>query len=108
MEIINLNLIPDRFSPVAHASQNDVGRVIRFKLFNGPIPFKLTGSESIKLRIRKPDGKIATLPIINTSDDYIDIVTTEQLTGTAGRVYCKIRIDDLGTESFYLFVEPQP
>jgi hypothetical protein len=108
MESINLNLIPERFSPIAHASQHDTGRVTRFRLYDGSVPFKLSGQESIKLRIRKTDGSIVTAPVNNTADNYVDIVTTEDITGTAGRVYCKLRIDDLGAKSFYYLVEPQP
>lgn len=108
MEIINLNIIPDGPSPVAHVSQNDRGRVTRFNLFDGVIPFILDGTESVKLHIRKPNGKIAVIPITNTADSYLDIATTQQMTEIAGRVYCKLRIDDLGTKSFYYLVESQP
>lgn len=108
MEIINLNTIPDGHSPVAHVSQNDEGRVTRFNLFDGVIPFVLDGTESVKLRIRKPNGVTSEIPIVNTADSYVDITTTKQLTDVAGRVYCKLRINDLGTKSFYYFVESQP
>lgn len=108
MEIINLNTIPDGHSPVAHVSQNDEGRVTRFNLFDGVIPFVLDGTESVKLRIRKPNGVTSEILIVNTADSYVDIITTKQLTDVAGRVYCKLRINDLGTKSFYYFVESQP
>lgn len=108
MEIINLNIIPDGPSPVAHVSQNDQGRVTRFNLFDGAVPFILDGTESIKLRIRKPNGITAEIPITNIAGSYIDIATTQQMTEIAGRVYCKLRIDDLGTKSFYYLVESQP
>lgn len=108
MEIINLNLIPEKFSPVVHASQLDAGRVTRFKLYNGPIPFQLSGQESIKLRVRKPNGQKMTIPVQNTSADYVDISTTEEITSESGKVYCKLRIDNLGAKSFYYLVDPKP
>lgn len=108
MEIVNLNLIPDGFTPIIHVSQNDVGRVTRFKLYNGFVPFILTGSESIMLRIRKPDASYAVIPIVNTSDSYVDIPTTSDMTELEGQVYGKLRIDNIGAKSIKFLVQPRP
>lgn len=108
MEIINLNRIPERYSPVAHGSQNDVGRVTRFKLFDGSTPITLNGDESIKLRIRKPNAKFVTISVANTSDDYVDVVSTQEMTDIAGDAYCKLRINDVGFKSFIYRIESNP
>lgn len=108
METLNLNLIPGQPSKICHVSENDVGRVIRLKLVDGFIPYTLTGSESLKLRIRKPGKPIFTEAVTNTSDDYVDIVTSENMTDTPGRVYCKLRIGTIGAAAFYLDVEKKP
>lgn len=108
MESIKLNLIPRLFPPTAHASQHDIGRVIRLYLFDDTIPYTLSGSESIKLRVRKLDGSQVTKAITNTASNYVDIITDEDLTSIAGRVYCKLRINSVGAKGFYLDVERQP
>ena len=108
MEIVNLNLIPDGFTPVIHISQNDVGRVTRFKLYNGFVPFTLTGNESIMLRIRKPDASHSAIPIVNTSDSYVDIPTTSDMTELEGQVYGKLRIDNIGAKSIKFLVQSRP
>lgn len=108
METINLNRIPERYSPVVHASQNDSGRVTRFKLFDGSTPVTLNGDESIKLRIRKPNAKFVTVSVINTSDDYVDITSTPEMTDVAGKAYCKLRINDVGFKSFIYCIDPKP
>lgn len=108
MQSYNLNLIPKHFPLICHASQYDIGRVIRLYLFDDAVPYTLSGSESIKLRIRKLDGGLVTKTITNTASNYVDIITDEDLTNVAGRVYCKLRIDSVGAKGFYLDVEKQP
>ena len=108
MEILYLNLIPGSIPPVCEATQNDVGRTIRFKLVDGFVPKILSGTETLKLRARKSNGSIETLSLTNSESDYVDVVTTQDLTDTPGFVYCKIRIDGIGTQSFKMRVEAQP
>jgi len=108
METIKLNLIPTRVAPTAHVSQNDEGRVIRLELYDGPLKYTLSGSENIRLRIRKIDGNVANEPVVNTAESYVDIVTTHDMTDTAGRLFCKLRIGGIGTKAFYIDVEKKP
>lgn len=108
MEIVNLNLIPDGPYSVAHTSQNDEGRTIRCKLFDGPSPYKLSGSESLELRIRQSDGTPLSIEVTNTSDDYVDVDIPASVTSIAGKTYCKLIMDNIGFKAFYLFVEKQP
>lgn len=108
METVDLSIIPDKTSPVVYASQYDEGRVQRFMLYDGARPYTLSGDETIELRIRKPNNQTETIEIENSGDDYIDLTFTDQLTDTAGDVYCKFRIDDISTKGFYIKVEPGP
>ena len=108
MEIVNLNLIPDGPYPVAHISQNDDGRTIKCNLFDGPSPYKLSGSESLELRIRQSDGTPLSIEVINTSDDYVYVYIPAAVTSISGKIYCKLIMDNIGFKAFYLFVEKQP
>lgn len=108
MQELYLNLIPGSIPPVCTASQNDIGRTIRFNLVDGFVPKALSGTEEIKLRARKPNGSIYISDITNTSEAYLDVTTDEDLTDVAGDVYCKLRIDGIGTQAFIMKVENQP
>ena len=93
MEIVNLNLIPGLNNPVCHVSQFDVGRVIRLNLFEGDSVYALTGNETIKLNVRKPDNKVLTRDIVNTSSTYITFTTVEQMCPLPGDNICELSIE---------------
>lgn len=97
MEIINLDMVPGKKSPVCHASQYDDGRVIRFKLYDSGLPFTLDGTETVTFEVRKPDGNIVISTLTNTSDSYVDVVTTEQMTAVKGANLCEVRVEKGGT-----------
>lgn len=97
MEIINLDMVPGKKSPVCHASQYDDGRVIRFNLYDSGLPYTLDGTESITFEVRKPDGNIVISTLTNTSDSYVDVVTTEQMTAVKGANLCEVRVEKGGT-----------
>lgn len=113
MEQINLNLIPGRTMPVAHASQYDIGRIIRFNLFEGDTVFTFDGTETASVNVRKTDGNIVTESLtVIASTSYVEVVTTEQMTACAGSNLAEIEItkgsDVLGTLNFVLDVEEDP
>lgn len=113
MEQINLNLIPGRTMPVAHASQYDVGRTIRFNLFEGDTIYILDGTETVNVNVRKTDGNIVTAALVVTaSATYVEVVTTEQMTACSGSNLAEIQIikgdDTIGTLNFILEVEEDP
>lgn len=112
MEIINLDIIPGRTPPVCHASQFDDGRVIRFNLFEGGTAFTLDGSENLTFSVRKPDSNVVTVSVTNTSDSYVDIITTEQMCAVAGASLCELEIAkgsaSIGTMNVILSVEKDP
>ena len=112
METINLNLIPTGARPVLHASQYDKGRQFRANLFEGSAVYTLTGAETISIAVRKPDGHVVTEGITNTSDSYVIIETTEQMTACAGDSFAEVKIEEggdlLGTLNLILAVEQSP
>ncbi len=112
METINLNLIPTGARPVLHASQYDKGRQFRANLFEGSAVYTLTGAETLSIAVRKPDGHVVTEGITNTSDSYVIIETTEQMTACAGDSFAKVKIEEggdlLGTLNLILAVEQSP
>ena len=112
METFNLNIIPGKTCPVCHASQYDIGRTIRINLFENAAVYTLDGTETISVSVRKTDGNVVTASVTNTSDNYVEIVTTEQMTACHGANLCELKIekgaDVIGTMNFILEVEQDP
>lgn len=112
MEQVNLNIIPERETPVFHVSQGDNDRVIRCNLFEGFQAYKLAGTETILLRYQKLDGVFVTgigsFSVTNTSNTYVDISIPSGLTDKPCLVYCKLRIGNIGAKAFYISVERRP
>jgi len=113
MERITLNVVPRGITPVCHASQYDKGRVICLDLMDGLQGYTLQGTETLELRVRKPDNNVVTAVVENTSSTYVYIVTTEQMTACEGVNLCELRITDgddvlLGTLNFNMKVEADP
>ena len=112
METLNLNLIPTGANPVAHVSQYDEGRVIRFNLFEGSAVYTLDGTETIECDVKKPDGNVVTLGVTNTSDSYVEVTTTLQTCACAGESLADIKITKgavvIATLNFILDVERSP
>lgn len=112
MEVINLNLIPNGAPPVVHASQYDEGRTFRANLFDGAAVYTLDGTEVMECDVRKPDGNIVTVPVANTSSNYVEISTTLQMCACSGDSIGELHIvkgaDEIGTLNFVLAVERSP
>ena len=112
METINIDLIPGKVAPMCFASQYDVGREIKFYLFEGGKPFSLDGTETVSFEERKPDGHIVTTDLPITAGTSIILTTTEQMTACKGSALCEFTIKKgdvvIGTMNFYLFVEQCP
>lgn len=109
MQTINLNLVPGKVKPVVHSSQYDVGRSFRCNLFDGSTVYTLDGTETITIEGQKSDSHIFLYSVTNTHSNYVDVVTTEQMTALSGLVDCELRIrkgaTDIGTANFWLEVE---
>ncbi len=110
MEIIKLNLIPSGVNPTCHCSQYDNGRVIRIELFDGLTPYVLQSGDTVTLNVRKPDNTIVTGTVSTTQgNNYVDIVTTEQICAVVGYNLCDLTITNgetvIGTLNFIMAVE---
>lgn len=112
MEQLNLNLIPTGATPVCHTKQYDVGRVIRFNLFNGSEVYTLDGTETVSVNVHKPDGNLVTEALDASHGTYVDVITTEQMDAVAGVNICDISIDKGGdhiaTLNFNMNVQASP
>ena len=109
MERLSIDLIPGGYKPACHASQYDVGRVIRFDLLNNKVPYTLTGAESITIEITKPDGTKRTEYIANTQSSYVDFTTGDGTCDVAGDYSCELVITNngniIGSGNFTMAVE---
>ena len=112
MEVIKLNLIPTGALPVVHASQYDEGRTFRAELFEGSAVYTLDGTEVLECDVKKPDGNVVTVAVVNTSASYVDIDTTLQMCACSGESLAELNIkkggDSIGTLNFILAVERSP
>lgn len=112
MEQLNLNLIPAGAAPVCHVKQYDVGRTIRFNLFNGASVYTLDGTETVSVNVRKPDGNLVTESLDASHGTYVEVVTTEQMDAVSGFNICDITIEkggnNIATLNFYMSVQVSP
>lgn len=112
MEQIKIDLVPNGVMSVAHASQFDVGRSMKFLLTDEGVTYTLAGTEVITLKLRKPDGTDDTISLVNTSSSYVEWTTVDGDLDLSGVYLAEITItsgdDVLGTANFLLKVEADP
>ena len=112
MQIVYIDLIPQKIKPVVMASQFDDKRHVRFRLTENGEDYTLTGSETITVTIRKPDRNIVVITPSVTANNYIDVYFTEQACACFGMSFGEITIEDdnskIGTCNFDLDVELSP
>ena len=112
MEVIKLNLIPGKACPVVHVSQFDDGREFKAELYEGVNVYTLDGTETLTAIVKKPDGNEVTAAVTNTSDNYVIITTTEQMTACAGGNLGTLRIEKgavtIATLNFILECQASP
>ncbi len=112
MEVIKLNLIPGKACPVVHVSQFDDGREFKAELYEGVNVYTLDGTEALTAIVKKPDGNEVTAAVTNTSDNYVIITTTEQMTACAGDNLGTLRIEKgavtIATLNFILECQASP
>lgn len=105
MESKNINLIPEKTMPVFHASKGDTNRVIRCNLHEGASSLSLTGAEFVRFRYLRPDGVHGRVFVPHSSGSVLDITVPNDAVSVPGRVYCKLKIGDLGCKAFIIEVE---
>ena len=112
MERITLNIIPKGITPVCHASQFDIGRVIRCDITDD-LQGYVFSNETVELRVRKPDDNVVTASVdVVSGDTFVLIETTEQMTACDGVNKCELRIMKgdvrIGSLNFDMKVEVDP
>ena len=114
MEAINLDLLPGAIPPIVHVSQGDVGRKFAINIYDDTgAAYSLTG-KNLSIVGHKEDGNVFQYDISSSavSTNTVTITTEDQMTTTAGKVLCEIRIEydgtKLGTCNFVMDVEQGP
>ena len=111
MQKVKLNIVPKGVKKTTYLSQNDNGRVVRYELFNELIPYILDGSETITVKVVRPDGEEILSSIENTFEGkaYIDVNFNDDMSAIAGVGAGEIKITDgeteLGSHNFDLNIE---
>lgn len=111
MQKVKLNIVPKGVKKTTYLSQNDNGRVVRYELFNELIPYILDGSETITLKVVRPDGEEILANIENTfeGEAYIDVSFNDDMSAITGVGAGEIKITDgeteLGSHNFDINVE---
>lgn len=105
MEQITINLLATGITPVCHVSQFDDGRTIRINLKKGAEVYTLSGTEEVKMRIRKPDNTERVVDIVNTSSSYVDYVSTPEDCDIEGVNVCELVVGEAGSKNFLMNVE---
>lgn len=113
MQIYNLQITPHGVIPVVHVSQFDKGRELKFKLFEGALPYSIPTGASVKVEGVKSDKNAFSYPCV-FEGNTVTVEIKEQMTALAETVLCELRIYNdaqefnIGTLNFNLAVEKSP
>lgn len=116
MQQINLNLVPSGVPPVVYASQYDVGRIFRIKLFDGNDTYTVPNGAVVTLVGTKTDMHSFAYssedndPKVKVDGPAITVTTTEQMCAMPGNTLCEISVRKsttliIGSLNFILHVE---
>ena len=112
MQVVYIDLIPQKIKPLIKASQFDDNRHVRFRLTENGEYYTLSGTETVTVTIRKPDRNIVVITPTIGANSYIDVYFTEQACACFGMSFGEITIEDetakIGTCNFDLEVELSP
>lgn len=112
MQVVYIDLIPQKIKPVVFASQFDENRLVRFRLTENGDDYTLSGDETVTVTVKKPDGNIVIITPEIDANNYVDVYFTEQACACYGTSFGEIEISDdnskIGTCNFDLDVEISP
>lgn len=112
MQIVYIDLIPQKIKPVVMASQFDDNRMVRFRLLENGEDYTLDGTETVTVTVKKPDGNIVIITPEIDAVNYVDVYFTEQACACYGTSFGEIEIitsnSKIGTCNFDLDVEISP
>lgn len=108
----DLDVTPSGVLPVVNASQYDVGRIIKFYLYNESEVYNIPVGTSVLVNGIKPNGDAFSYSATYT-DNVVTVTLTDQMTVIDGEVKCELRFadalgNDIGTTNFILLVERAP
>lgn len=112
-QMIKLNLIPGAMpgglKPAINVSQYDVGRPLKFQLYDGKTKAEIEEDTVITVQGTKPD-KTGFAYACTWSGNEVTVATQKQMTVCAGKVDCELHLvkdtQEIGTANFILEVEP--
>lgn len=108
----NLNLrVGAGITPIVKVSQNDEGRSIGFRLFDGALAYLPGATAEVTITGTKPSG-LGFTETCSVSGSVAVVETTLAMTQESGQINAELRISDgeldIGTSNFVLYVEPAP
>lgn len=105
---IKLNMVPGGIIPVIHVSQNDIGRVIQFELYDGATTASITTGTTATIEGTKPD-RHAFQYDASVSGNVVTVNTVQQMVIVPGTVECTLSLtynsQVIGTALFFMEVE---
>jgi len=112
MQIVTLDLIPQKEKPIVKLSQYDNNRQVRFMLKENGETYTLAGTEIIEVNIRKPDRNIVVITPSIGANAYVDVLFTKQAAACFGDSFGELSIKSgdtvIGTCNFIIEVEISP
>ena len=105
---IKLNMVPGGIIPVVHLSQNDIGRVLQFELYDGATTASITTGTTATIEGTKPD-RHAFQYDASVSGNVVTVNTVQQMVIVPGTVECTLSLtynsQVIGTALFFMEVE---
>ena len=105
---IKLNMVPGGIIPVVHLSQNDIGRVLQFELYDGVSAASITTGTTVTVEGTKPD-RHAFQYDATISGNVVTVDTVQQMVIVPGTVECTLSLtynsQVIGTALFFMEVE---
>jgi len=105
---IKLNMVPGGIIPVVHLSQNDIGRVIQFELYDGVTTASITTGTTATIEGTKPDNHAFQYDA-SVSGNVVTVNTVQQMVIVPGTVECTLSLtynsQVIGTALFFMEVE---
>ena len=105
---IRLNIVPGGVIPTVNVSQNDIGRVLQFELYDGLSVASITAGTTATIEGTKPDNH-AFQYSATVSGNVVTVNTVQQMVIVPGTVECTLTLtynsQVIGTALFFMEVE---
>ena len=105
---IKLNIVPGGVIPTVNVSQNDIGRVLQFELYDGLSVANITAGTAATIEGTKPDNH-AFQYSATVSGNVVTVNTVQQMVIVPGTVECTLTLtynsQVIGTALFFMEVE---